>query len=279
MKRKNKKLKPPSNNTKKLLILTLLASSCLDAEPNVATKALNKVLKNTLHTATTLHPQEDLNKIHKFLEDEAIAKDDKDTITHVLGFTLALLSIDRHKLKLFYGFNTFLVPEDIVITAKDVEIWVKFLDKVDTFCNTKPYVSKIELPKLKAKSKPKKEKKVRDKPSKSKNKATVSDKNKKKFAEKEAKRKLAYKQRIFKIKAKHISDINGAYFVETYTNTDDKSIISLRRIYLGMRYSIYFNKQDILTSMGWKTITKKRLAQVMELLRDIDNEIKGINNG
>jgi len=283
-KRKNKK-KSISNNTKKLLILTLLASSCIDASEytDLADEKVKNVLKNTISLATKLHPKEELNKLYEFLTDELKNhKYDEKYITVEQAFVLSILTIDRHKLENFFGFKKFSIGELGSFTSKEVTIWLSFLNKLDAFCNTKPYVSKID-PKVitiieRRKINKKKKTRTHSQSNKIASKTAKLSKGKQKYIEKKEKVRsvlnnlkiLAFKTKVDKF----VENDDDNFFIsyEPPLNTDN--IIYIQDSINGLDYWLWFLKEDVRYSCDWKLITSKRYIETQEVLQEISNEIK-----
>ena len=277
MARKKIKKSKPSNNTRKLLILTLLANSCIEASERGETitgPKMRAVLKNTMNMATVLHPEEELDKLYFFVKEVVEAKQDEEYISSEQALVLSLLSIDAHKMRSFFGVEMFDPGDAIKISASDVAIWMKFLDKVDAYCNTKVFVSKIPTPKLPPKEKKKKEKKVRDKPSRSKANQPTTSSSKTKYAKKRNQAKLKIKTMAFKIKAEALADEIGAY-IEFNSSEHKAGFMSqtYKNALLDIEYTISFNIEDIKSTYSWKLMTKKRKALITEGLKELSEDI------
>ena len=154
------KKKKPSNNTKKLLGLTLIINACIESlGSNHSHGTLQAVTNNIMSLATKMHPQDDLDTIYSIVKEYVKSDESKEKIEAESTLAMALLCLDQNKLLGFFGLSNSSVP-NTELQTRDIRIFLAFLDHLDEQFNTSPFVDTYLPPK---KEKPKKVKRVRDK--------------------------------------------------------------------------------------------------------------------
>ena len=156
MAKKFKKSKNPilgSNNTRHLLALSLLMGNCISASEGAKLtnqdKMLLKLTNNVSKIALKRHPKSELDAIYEFIKDNA-TDTRHGSIEPLIAVDLIMLSLSQSKYQGFFGLSTPYVPSR-KYTARDVGVFLSFLELLYREFNTKPMLNKFKLKTEKAK--------------------------------------------------------------------------------------------------------------------------------